>query len=171
MAKTILEIAEELDVSKQAIRYQMNKIDDKYLNKRHDGAILISEAGEMVIRENMGREPEKDSKEGSKEDSKYQQIGYERLLDMLEKELDRKNEDIKNLNARLKEQQRLLDQQQQLNLHHISQFQLEDSNNNQDVDTEKNQVNDEEEIIEVNESKQTKHKKGFLKTVRDFFSR
>lgn len=169
MTKTILELANELGVTKQAIQYQMKKLDEKYLSKRPDGAYLISLEGQNLIREYMGFELKVSNKKGDKDYQKSDKITDKDLLDdtitILQKELEEKNNQIENLQELLKEQQNLLSQQQQLSLQSNQQIQhlqleLSDGAKNQTEiikDTEKNM---EEELIHKSEEKESKQ--GFF---------
>lgn len=120
VTKTILELANELDVTKQAIQYQLKKINKKHLSKRDDGAYLISNEGQDLIREAMGFEMKSSDKNTDKHHQKTDKITDKDLLDdtitILQKELEEKNSQIEKLQELLREQQNLLNQQQQLSL-------------------------------------------------------
>lgn len=123
MTKTILELATELNVTKQAIQYQMKKIDDYHLSKRRDGAYLISAEGQNLIREYMGFETKGSDKTGDKDHQKIDKDLLDDTITILQKELEEKNDQIENLQELLKEQQNLLSQQQQLSLQSNQQIQ------------------------------------------------
>lgn len=102
MIKTIKEFASELNVTKQAIQYQIKKIDSKYLDKRTDGAILITLKGQRLIRENMGIRVTKDQQNDDK------QTGNSLSDDMfllLQEELRGKNKQIEQLQKLIENQQ------------------------------------------------------------------
>ena len=108
VTKTILELANELDVTKQAIQYQLKKINKKHLSKRDDGAYLISEEGQDLIREAMGFEMKSSNKDTDKDHQKTDKRGGKDLLEdtitILQKELEEKNHQIESLQELLKEQ-------------------------------------------------------------------
>lgn len=125
--RTILELANELDVTKQAIQYHVKKLNPKYLDKRQDGAHLIRSEGQNIIRKNMGFDIENDDKNANKDQQKEDQKSNKFLLvdtvTVLQKELEEKNDQIDKLQELLKEQQNLLSQQQQLSLQSNQQIQ------------------------------------------------
>ncbi|AQS54416.1 hypothetical protein BW727_200013 (plasmid) [Jeotgalibaca dankookensis] len=120
MAKTIRQFADELEVTKQAIQYQVKKIDSRYVTKSEGGAYLIHKKGQALIKINMGLEENASDKKSDKSDKQTDKILSDDLsvetLAILQKELAEKNEQINKLQELLKEQQNLLSQQQQLTL-------------------------------------------------------
>ena len=162
MTKTILELANELDVTKQAIQYQLKKINKKYLSKRDDGAYLISEEGHDLIREAMGFEVKSSNKNTDKDHQKTDKISDKDLLEdtitILQKELEEKNDQIESLQELLKEQQNLLNQQQQLTLQTNQQIQYLQLEFSKDSDEQKNDI----EIVENEKQESTEKKKGFF---------
>lgn len=162
MTKTILELANELDVTKQAIQYQLKKINKKYLSKRDDGAYLISEEGQDLIREAMGFEVKSSNKNTDKDHQKTDKISDKDLLEdtitILQKELEEKNDQIESLQELLKEQQNLLNQQQQLTLQTNQQIQYLQLEFSKDSDEQKNDI----EIVENEKQESTEKKKGFF---------
>lgn len=162
MTKTILELANELDVTKQAIQYQLKKINKKYLSKRDDGAYLISEEGQDFIREAMGFEVKSSNKNTDKDHQKTDKISDKDLLEdtitILQKELEEKNDQIESLQELLKEQQNLLNQQQQLTLQTNQQIQYLQLEFSKDSDEQKNDI----EIVENEKQESTEKKKGFF---------
>ena len=119
MAKTIKQIADEIGVSKQAV-HQKRK--SKALSTALqpftttvDGIVYISVDGEKLIKQAFARE-------GRKQECKQERKQVDGLFtpetvlyDMLKRELEIKNKQIEELNERLAESQKLLNQQQQLN--------------------------------------------------------
>lgn len=172
MTKTILELANELDVTKQAIQYQLKRINKKYLSKRDDGAYLISKEGQDLIREAMGFEMKSSNKDTDKDHQKTDKISDKDLLEdtitILQKELEEKNHQIESLQELLKEQQNLLSQQQQLSLQSNQQIQylqleLSKDSNEQKNDSEfKDDINIVENEKQEPTSKPAEKKKGFF---------
>ena len=162
VTKTILELANELDVTKQAIQYQLKKINKKYLSKRDDGAYLISEEGQDLIREAMGFEMKSSNKDTDKDHQKADKRGGKDFLEdtitILQKELEEKNHQIESLQELLKEQQNLLNQQQQLTLQTNQQIQYLQLEFSKDSDEQKNDI----EIVENEKQESTEKKKGFF---------
>lgn len=173
MTKTIRAFADELEVTKQAIQYQIKKIDDRYLKKDDSGAYLISKKGQSLIKINMGLNEDSGDKEIDKQTDKILSgVLSVETMDLLQKELAEKNEQIDKLQELLKEQQNLLSQQQQLTLQsnrQIEQLQLAFTHENKEPsDTkvdESTSTNPDKEQTEESESKQ---KKGFFSR---FFNR
>ena len=172
VTKTILELANELDVTKQAIQYQLKKINKKYLSKRDDGAYLISEEGQDLIREAMGFEMKSSNKDTDKDHQKTDKRGGKDVLEdtitIVQKELEEKNHQIESLQELLKEQQNLLSQQQQLSLQSNQQIQylqleLSKDSNEQKNDSEfKDDINIVENEKQESTSKPAEKKKGFF---------
>lgn len=108
--KTIKQIADEIGVSKQAV---FKKIDNLGLRQRlmkNNNQWLMDESIEKTIKESFST-TSKTSTSSSTDSSTV-----DSLVDMLRNELEIKNRQINNLNERLAESQRLLDQEQQLRM-------------------------------------------------------
>lgn len=98
--KTIRQIADEIGVSKTAIR---KKLTDEIRNQFAEtigNIIYISEQGEKLIKSEFKNLSEN---QVSTNDSANQAETVSVLVSMLQRELDIKNEQIKELNARLAE--------------------------------------------------------------------
>lgn len=102
--KTIKELAEELGVSKQAIRKYFDKLPTKLTPKLIGGKYVISAKAQEFIRNNINQTNEVDTEVDSSVDN------------ILVKELKEKNKQIEHLQNVIETQQKLLDQQQQLML-------------------------------------------------------
>ncbi|NTK43157.1 HTH domain-containing protein, partial [Enterococcus faecium] len=102
--KTIKELAEELGISKQAIRKHFDKLPTKLTPKLIDGKYVISTKAQEFIRNSINQTNEVDAEVDSSVDS------------VLVKELKEKNKQIEHLQNIIETQQKLLDQQQQLTL-------------------------------------------------------
>ncbi|WP_148249318.1 YfeC-like transcriptional regulator [Enterococcus faecium] len=102
--KTIKELAEELGVSKQAIRKYFDKLPTKLTPKLIGGKYVISAKAQEFIRNNINQTNEVDTEVNSSVDN------------ILVKELKEKNKQIEHLQNVIETQQKLLDQQQQLTL-------------------------------------------------------
>ncbi|EGP5130082.1 HTH domain-containing protein [Enterococcus faecium] len=102
--KTIKELAEELGVSKQAIRKYFDKLPTKLTPKLIGGKYVISAKAQEFIRNNINQTNEVDTEVDSSVDN------------ILVKELKEKNKQIEHLQNVIETQQKLLDQQQQLTL-------------------------------------------------------
>ena len=102
--KTIKELAEELGVSKQAIRKYFDKLPTKLTPKLIGGKYVISAKAQEFIRNNINQTNEVDTEVDSSVDN------------ILVKELKEKNKQIEHLQNVIETRQKLLDQQQQLTL-------------------------------------------------------
>lgn len=136
MTKTVKEIAEEIGVSKQAVFKKMKReplsTSLQGLTTTVDGRLMVSVDGEKLIKQAFSRcEPstKKEKKEGEVD-------GQDRLYEILERELQAKNEQIAALQAELsKERQHgreqaerivvLADQAQRLQLAQMQPQQIE----------------------------------------------
>lgn len=102
--KTIKEFAEELGVSKQAIRKHFDKLPIKLTPKLINGKYVISIKAQEFIKKSINQTSQVDTKVDSSVDS------------VLILELKEKNKQIYHLQEVIETQQKLLDQQQQLTL-------------------------------------------------------
>lgn len=161
MTKTILELADELEVTKQAIQYQIKKIDTKYLDKREDGAYLILSEGQNIIRKNMGFEVKNGDKKTDKDQQKTDKILLDDTVTILQSELEEKNIQIDKLQELLKEQQNLLSQQQQLSLQSNQQIQHLQLGLSKETIKENNEKLEDQEPVKKKKDQEVK--KGFLR--------
>ncbi|EOS8056656.1 DUF536 domain-containing protein [Enterococcus hirae] len=102
--KTIKELAEDLGVSKQAIRKYFNKLPTELTPKLIGGKYVISIKAQEFIKNSINQINAVDTEVGSSVDS------------ILLSELKEKNKQINYLQTTIETQQKLLDQQQQLTL-------------------------------------------------------
>ena len=102
--KSIKEFAEELGVSKQAIRKHFDKLPTKLTPKLIGGKYVISAKAQEFIKNSINQINEVDTEVDSLVDS------------ILIAELKEKNKQIEHLQNVIETQQKLLDQQQQLTL-------------------------------------------------------
>lgn len=179
MTKTIRAFADELEVTKQAIQYQIKKIDDHYLTKDDSGAYLINKKGQSLIKTNMGLNEESGDKQTDKSDKEIDKQTDKILsgvlsvdtIDILQKELAEKNEQIDKLQELLKEQQNLLNQQQQLTLQsnrQIEQLQLAfTQESDEPSETKADDPPSSDPDKKQAEHAETKQKKGFFSRLFD----
>ena len=100
--KTIKELADERGVTKDKVKYQLRKLPSELTTKK-DGIIYIKKSGVKIILDNL---------KGKIPINKYSFLTTDyppNQLNILQDELDRKNKQIESL-------QKLLDQQQNLQL-------------------------------------------------------
>lgn len=108
--KTIKELADELGVNKNKVKYQTGKLTDNLLVKKNGIIYLTDEAVSTVVKELTGE--------------KYRLKTDELTTDYLLNELDKKNRIINQLLTSQDNLQKLLDQEQQL--HQLTHAQLKD---------------------------------------------
>ena len=108
--KTIKELADELGVNKNKVKYQTSKLTDNLLVKKNGIIYLTDEAVSTVVKELTGE--------------KCRLKTDELTTDYLQNELDKKNRIINHLLTSQDNLQKLLDQEQQL--HQITHAQLKD---------------------------------------------
>ena len=125
--KTIKQIADELGVSKTAVRKKIENLGLQSGLQKNGNQFAITEEQENLIKSAfLGKEDvETETKSQTETETKSQTETetVSALVSMLQRELEIKNEQIRELNARLAESQKLLDQQQQLNAVSVSQNQ------------------------------------------------
>jgi len=110
MKKTIKELADELGVKKHIIKYQVEKIPKEYV-ENNSGVILIKDKGIALIKINIGADKSEEKPNYSADNG-----GENYLVKHLLKEVDEKNNQIKEFQKMIETQQKLLDQQQVLTL-------------------------------------------------------
>ena len=108
--KTIKELADELGVNKNKVKYQTSKLTDNLLVKKNGIIYLTDEAVSTVVKELTGE--------------KCRLKTEELTTDYLLNELDKKNRIINHLLTSQDNLQKLLDQEQQL--HQLTHAQLKD---------------------------------------------
>lgn len=108
--KTIKELADELGVNKNKVKYQTGKLTDNLLVKKNGIIYLTDEAVSTVVKELTGE--------------KCRLKTDELTTDYLLNELDKKNRIINQLLTSQDNLQKLLDQEQQL--HQLTHAQLKD---------------------------------------------
>ena len=108
--KTIKELADELGVNKNKVKYQTSKLTDNLLVKKNGIIYLTDEAVSTVVKELTGE--------------KCRLKTDELTIDYLLNELDKKNRIINHLLTSQDNLQKLLDQEQQL--HQLTHAQLKD---------------------------------------------
>ena len=108
--KTIKELADELGVNKNKVKYQTGKLTDNLLVKKNGIIYLTDEAVSTVVKELTGE--------------KCRLKADELTTDYLLNELDKKNRIINHLLTSQDNLQKLLDQEQQL--HQLTHAQLKD---------------------------------------------
>lgn len=111
MSKTIKQIADEIGVSKTAVRKKIENLSLRSSLQKNGNQFVIDEEQEKLIKSAfMENETETKTETGSRTETET----VSTLVSMLQRELDIKNKQIEELNERLAESQKLLDQQQQL---------------------------------------------------------
>ena len=110
MEMTIKELADELGVSKDKIKYRVGKLPSNYLVKKNGVTYLKSE-GIQAIREQVG------------ENSPVNSLGnyppftqYDKVVELLEKELDVLRSQLEEKDKQLEQAHKLIDQEQQLRM-------------------------------------------------------
>ncbi len=115
--KTIKQIADELGVSKTAVRKKIENLGLQSGLQKNGNQFAITEEQENLIKSAFLGKEEFETETKSQTETET----VSTLVSMLQRELDIKNEQIRELNARLAECQKLLDQQQHLNAVSVSQ--------------------------------------------------
>lgn len=120
--KTIKQIADEIGVSKQAVHQKRRKeplsTSLQPFTTTVDGVVYISVDGEKLIKQAFEGKASVKLNDKLSESNTQNDTVVDLLLkqsEMLKNELDIKNKQIEELNERLAESQKLLNQQQQLN--------------------------------------------------------
>lgn len=108
--KTIKQIADELGVSKTAVRKKIENLGLRSSLHKNGNQFLVDENAEKLLKQSFSHsETESKSKTDSETSSQTENGQVSILISMLQAELDAKNEQIAHL-------QKLLDQEQQLRM-------------------------------------------------------
>ena len=120
MPKTIRELADQLNVSKQTIQYHYQRLPAKNRQKDSQGTNMISPKSERIIRDKVAKPlVAKNQQTGSKKETKTSEENNELIATLRREVADLKSQRDKQLAT--KDQQidhliKLIDQQQQLQL-------------------------------------------------------
>ena len=126
MVKTIKQLADELGVSKQTIRYHIKSLPVKFTGKDSKNRITITSTGAKIIKEKVvkktvhftGNKPQQ--KNFLPVNKEEQESSLLKRLDLLEQtyheQLASKDKEIARLHNTLDQTQKMLDQSQQLQL-------------------------------------------------------
>lgn len=127
MPKTIRELADELNVSKQTIQYHYQRLPTKNQQKDSQGTNMISLTAERIIRDKVAKPlVAKDQQIGSKKATKNSKKNNELIATLRkevadlksqrEKQLATKDQQISSKDRQIDHLTKLIDQQQQLQL-------------------------------------------------------
>lgn len=144
--KTIKELADELNVSKQTVQYHVKFLPTKYLSKNDKKIITINKTGQSYIKGKIKKRVGKNNEQKTNKKT----TNYTAKNDQLFKQqLEIKDNQIEELQKLLHSQQKLLDQQQILTL----------------------QANKKIETLEYNSEKKEEEKPTKNNEKRNWFSR
>lgn len=115
MEMTIKELADEIGVSKDKIKYRVGKLPSNYLVKKNGVTYLKSE-GIQAIREQVGKNYPVNYLGNYPPFTQYDKVValLEKELDVLRKQLEEKDKQIERLQTELENAQKSVDQAQQL---------------------------------------------------------
>ncbi|PCE78867.1 DUF536 domain-containing protein [Lactiplantibacillus plantarum] len=120
MPKTIRELADELNVSKQTIQYHYQRLPTKNRQKDRQGTNMISPTAERIIRDKVAKPLVANSQQtGSKEATKTSKESNELIATLRREVTDLKSQRDKQLatkDRQIDHLTKLVDQQQQLQL-------------------------------------------------------
>jgi len=115
--KTIKEIADNLNITKDKARYRVSKLPRDFTYQK-DGITYVKNKGFKAIEKDLGVL----LNVGEKEVSHSNNV-VDSMMSLLKKEIEEKNEQLSKKDYQLEKMQKLLDQQQQLTLQANSQIQ------------------------------------------------
>lgn len=114
MEMTIKQLADEFGVSKDKVKYQVRKLPSNYLGKKGN-VTYVKEQGIIRLREIFEKNYLGNSL-GKNGENYPDFTHYEKLIDMLEKELETLRGQLEEKDEQIKKAHTLLDQEQQLRL-------------------------------------------------------
>jgi predicted DNA-binding protein YlxM (UPF0122 family) len=120
--KTIRELAEELDVSKQAIQYHIKHLTNKNRQTNDKGIVVLSAEEQRFIKSRVDKQTNKPAndkqrdKETKLDINNYLLSELEEVKKNRDKQLAVKDKQIENKDSQISQMQNLLDQQQRLAL-------------------------------------------------------
>lgn len=139
MPKTIRELADELNVSKQTVQYHYQRLSAKYQQKDSRGTNMISPTAERIIRAKVAKPLlEKKQQKYSKDPPKTSKENNELVVTLRKEIEDLKSQRDKQLaikDLQIDKLTKLLDQSQQL------QLMAEKNKNATDIDRIDNKIN------------------------------
>lgn len=161
--KTIKQLADELGVEKHIIKYQVKKLSGDYLDNS-SGIIFINPEGIKIIKANLGAE-----KSGENQDKYSNKVDNTDLVQHLLKEVEEKNNQLKDFQKLLENQQKLLDQQQILTLQankKIAELELKNESDEkikaENDPTEEKNYDESEQNISSSENEKEKNNSTFF---------
>jgi len=114
--KTIKQIADEIGVSKQAVRDKIAKLSLQSTLRKNGNHFAIDEKQEAAIKqafeEKSQSEIDNQSTSETQSTLRFENSQTDRLIDMLQAELNMKNKQIDELNARLAEAHAIINREQ-----------------------------------------------------------
>lgn len=127
MPKTIRELAEELDVSKQAIQYHIKHLTNKNRQTNDKGVVVLSVDEQNFIRARVDKQVNKNKtnkqannkqtdKQKSWDINQYFRSEIDEVKKSRDKQLAVKDKQLENKDLQITQMQNLLDQQQRLAL-------------------------------------------------------
>lgn len=118
MSKSIKQLAEELNVSKTAVRKKIENLGLRERLQINGNQFLIDEDVENIIKQAFSvkadEESETKKETKSKTESETENLKVSEVFSLLKAELEEKNKQITELQRQLAESQKLIDQAQQL---------------------------------------------------------
>jgi len=113
---TVVALAEKLQVAKQTIFYNAKRLDLKLTKHDNVSYVTLEQAEQITQRINSNKSSKRDNNTSHSRDNDDPMTQSNDMLNILLEQLRVKDEQIKQLNNTLDEQQRLLSQQQSLQL-------------------------------------------------------
>ncbi len=165
---TVVALADKLQVAKQTIFYNAKRLDLELTKHDNVSYVTLEQAEQITQRINSNKSSKRDNNTSHSRDNDDPMTQSNDMLNILLEQLRVKDEQIKQLNNTLDEQQRLLSQQQSLQLQSNEKIKaLEIELNEIKEDTSKtDKVQDTNKVDsfyrDLKEDKQSDNNKGFL---------
>lgn len=145
---TVVALADKLQVAKQTIFYNAKRLDLKLTKHDNVSYVTLEQAEQITQRINSNKSSKRNNNTSHSRDNDDPMTQSNDMLNILLEQLRVKDEQIKQLNNTLDEQQRLLSQQQSLQLQSNEkikslEIELKDVRDNLNYDTTSVSLNDE----------------------------
>ena len=122
--KTIKQIADELGVSKTAVRKKIENLGLRSSLRKNGNQFAIDEWQETLIKQGFFEKTQTENANQTQTENHINDAVSEAVMELLRQELEQKNEQLKEKDRQIAQLQKLIDQEQQLHMVTERKFQL-----------------------------------------------
>lgn len=122
--KTIKQIADELGVSKTAVRKKIENLGLRSSLRKNGNQFAIDEWQETLIKQVFSEKTQTENANQTQTENHINDAVSKAVMELLRQELEQKNEQLKEKDRQIAQLQKLIDQEQQLHMVTERKFQL-----------------------------------------------